>query len=386
MKKKALITGITGQDGAYLAEFLLKKGYEVHGIKRRTSMFNTDRIDHLYQDPHVEERNFILHHGDMTDSSSLVHIMAKVRPDELYNLAAQSHVAVSFEEPEYTADSDGLGTLRLLEAIRILGLTDKTKFYQASTSELYGKVREVPQTEKTPFYPRSPYAVAKLYSYWIVVNYREAYNIFACNGILFNHESPVRGETFVTRKITRALARIVLGLKECTYLGNLNAKRDWGHARDYVEMQWLMLQQDKPDDFVIASGVQHSVREFVEQAAGELGITLCWEGEGVDEIGIVDSFDDRQSSSALYDDSGERLKIKGPKEGDVIIRIDPRYFRPTEVESLLGDPSKAKNELGWEPKISFEELVKEMVLADMEVAKRDELVEKHGFKSFNYHE
>ncbi len=386
MKKKALITGITGQDGAYLAEFLLKKGYEVHGIKRRTSMFNTDRIDHLYQDPHVEERNFILHHGDMTDSSSLVHIMAKVRPDELYNLAAQSHVAVSFEEPEYTADSDGLGTLRLLEAIRILGLSDKTKFYQASTSELYGKVREVPQTEKTPFYPRSPYAVAKLYSYWIVVNYREAYNIFACNGILFNHESPVRGETFVTRKITRALARIVLGLKECTYLGNLNAKRDWGHARDYVEMQWLMLQQDKPDDFVIASGVQHSVREFIEQAAGELGITLCWEGEGVDEIGIVDSFEDRQSSSALYDDSGERLKIKGPKEGDVIIRIDPRYFRPTEVESLLGDPSKAKNELGWEPKISFEELVKEMVLADMEIAKRDELVEKHGFKSFNYHE
>jgi GDPmannose 4,6-dehydratase len=386
MKKKALITGITGQDGAYLAEFLLKKGYEVHGIKRRTSMFNTDRIDHLYQDPHVKERNFILHHGDMTDSSSLVHIMAKVRPDELYNLAAQSHVAVSFEEPEYTADSDGLGTLRLLEAIRILGLDDKTKFYQASTSELYGKVREVPQTEKTPFYPRSPYAVAKLYSYWIVVNYREAYNIFACNGILFNHESPVRGETFVTRKITRALARIVLGLKECTYLGNLNAKRDWGHARDYVEMQWLMLQQDKPDDFVIASGVQHSVREFVERAAGELGITLCWEGEGVDEIGIVDSFDARQSSSALYDDSGERLKIKGPKEGDVIIRIDPRYFRPTEVESLLGDPSKAKNELGWEPKISFEELVKEMVLADMEVAKRDELVEKHGFKSFNYHE
>jgi GDPmannose 4,6-dehydratase len=386
MKKKALITGITGQDGAYLAEFLLKKGYEVHGIKRRTSMFNTDRIDHLYQDPHVKERNFILHHGDMTDSSSLVHIMAKVRPDELYNLAAQSHVAVSFEEPEYTADSDGLGTLRLLEAIRILGLTDKTKFYQASTSELYGKVREVPQTEKTPFYPRSPYAVAKLYSYWIVVNYREAYNIFACNGILFNHESPVRGETFVTRKITRALARIVLGLKECTYLGNLNAKRDWGHARDYVEMQWLMLQQDKPDDFVIASGVQHSVREFVEQAARELGITLCWEGEGVDEIGIVDSFDDRQSSSAFYDDRGERLKIKGPKEGDVIIRIDPRYFRPTEVESLLGDPSKAKSELGWEPKMSFEELVKEMVLADMEEAKRDKLVEKHGFKSFNYHE
>jgi GDPmannose 4,6-dehydratase len=376
MKKKALITGITGQDGAYLAEFLLKKGYEVHGIKRRTSMFNTDRIDHLYQDPHVQERNFILHHGDMTDSSSLVHIMAKVRPDELYNLAAQSHVAVSFEEPEYTADSDGLGTLRLLEAIRILGLTDKTKFYQASTSELYGKVQEMPQTEKTPFYPRSPYAVAKLYSYWIVVNYREAYNIFACNGILFNHESPVRGETFVTRKITRALARIVLGLQEATYLGNLNAKRDWGHARDYVEMQWLMLQQEKPDDFVIASGVQHSVREFVAQAAGELGIRLCWQGEGLDEIGIVDSFEDK----------GERLKVKGPKEGQVLVRVDPRYFRPTEVESLLGDASKAKRELGWEPKISFEELVREMVLADLEVAKRDALVEKHGFRSFNYHE
>jgi GDPmannose 4,6-dehydratase len=377
MKKKALITGITGQDGAYLAEFLLDKGYEVHGIKRRTSMFNTERIDHLYQDPHVTERNFILHHGDMTDSSSLVHIMAKVRPDELYNLAAQSHVAVSFEEPEYTADSDGLGTLRLLEAIRILGLTDKTKFYQASTSELYGKVQEVPQTEKTPFYPRSPYAVAKLYSYWIVVNYREAYNIFACNGILFNHESPVRGETFVTRKITRALARIALGLQECTYLGNLNARRDWGHARDYVEMQWLMLQQDKPDDFVIASGAQHSVREFVERASAELGIHLRWEGEGVDEIGIVDSIRYKGTES-------QRHKVL--KEGQVIIRVDPRYFRPTEVESLLGDASKAKRELGWEPKISFGELVREMVLADLEVAKRDTLVEKHGFKSFNYHE
>ena len=377
MKKKALITGITGQDGAYLAEFLLAKGYEVHGIKRRTSMFNTDRIDHLYQDPHIKERNFILHHGDMTDSSSLVHIMSRVRPDELYNLAAQSHVAVSFEEPEYTADSDGLGTLRLLEAIRILGLNDKTKFYQASTSELYGKVQEVPQTEKTPFYPRSPYAVAKLYSYWIVVNYREAYNIFACNGILFNHESPVRGETFVTRKITRALARIFLGLQQCTYLGNLNARRDWGHARDYVEMQWLMLQQDKPDDFVIASGVQHSVREFVDQAAAELGIRLQWEGEGVDEIGIVVSISSSQAPSL----SGQKIE-----EGQVIVRVDPRYFRPTEVESLLGDASKAKRELGWEPKISFEALVKEMVLADLEVAKRDALVEKHGFKSFNYHE
>ncbi len=376
MKKKALITGITGQDGAYLAEFLLKKGYEVHGIKRRTSMFNTDRIDHLYQDPHVKERNFILHHGDMTDSSSLVHIMAKVRPDELYNLAAQSHVAVSFEEPEYTADSDGLGTLRLLESIRILGLENKTKFYQASTSELYGKVQEVPQNEKTPFYPRSPYAVAKLYSYWIVVNYREAYNIFACNGILFNHESPVRGETFVTRKITRALARIALGLQECTYLGNLSAKRDWGHARDYVEMQWLMLQQEKPDDYVIASGVQHSVREFVERAAAKLGITLSWEGDGVDEKGVVASLDNKTIEA-------QKCKVQ---EGQIIIRVDQRYFRPTEVESLLGDPSKAKQELGWEPRISFDELVQEMVLTDLEMAKRDALVKKHGFQSFNYHE
>ena len=391
MKKKALITGITGQDGAYLAEFLLKKGYEVHGIKRRTSMFNTDRIDHLYQDPHVEELNFILHHGDMTDSSSLVHIMGKVQPDEIYNLAAQSHVAVSFEEPEYTADSDGLGTLRLLEGIRILGLEDKTKFYQASTSELYGKVQEVPQTEKTPFYPRSPYAVAKLYSYWIVVNYREAYNIFACNGILFNHESPLRGETFVTRKITRALARIVLGLKECTYLGNLDAKRDWGHAKDYVEMQWLMLQQDKPDDFVIASGVQHSVREFVERAAAELGIIMRWEGEGVNEIGIIDSISSSQLAESIWqkkEDSGQPVETSEPKVkvGDVIVRVDPRYFRPTEVESLLGDSSKARKELGWETKISFDELVKEMMLTDMEEAKRDALVKEHGYKSFNYHE
>jgi GDPmannose 4,6-dehydratase len=381
MKKKALITGITGQDGAYLAEFLLKKGYEVHGIKRRTSMFNTDRIDHLYQDPHVDERNFILHHGDMTDSSSLIHILEKVRPDdrpdELYNLAAQSHVAVSFEEPEYTADSDGLGVLRLLEAIRILRLTDTTKFYQASTSELYGLVQEVPQTEKTPFYPRSPYAVAKLYSYWIVVNYREAYNIFACNGILFNHESPVRGETFVTRKITRALARIVLGLQDCMHLGNMDARRDWGHAKDYVEMQWLMLQQDTPQDYVIASGVQHSVRDFVGRAAGELGITLRWEGEGVDEVGIIDSISDSQ----LTEVNGKKVQ-----EGDIIVRVDPRYFRPTEVETLLGDASKAKKELGWEPKITFEEMVKEMVLADLELAKRDALVQEHGFKSFNYYE
>jgi GDPmannose 4,6-dehydratase len=377
MKKKALITGITGQDGAYLAEFLLKKGYEVHGIKRRTSMFNTDRIDHLYQDPHVDERNFILHHGDMTDSSSLIHILEKVRPDELYNLAAQSHVAVSFEEPEYTADSDGLGVLRLLEAIRILRLTDTTKFYQASTSELYGLVQEVPQTEKTPFYPRSPYAVAKLYSYWIVVNYREAYNIFACNGILFNHESPVRGETFVTRKITRALARIVLGLQDCMHLGNMDARRDWGHAKDYVEMQWLMLQQDTPQDYVIASGVQHSVRDFVGRAAGELGITLRWEGEGVDEVGIIDSISDSQ----LTEVNGKKVQ-----EGAIIVRVDPRYFRPTEVETLLGDASKAEKELGWEPKITFEEMVKEMVLADLELAKRDALVQEHGFKSFNYYE
>jgi GDPmannose 4,6-dehydratase len=375
MKKKALITGITGQDGAYLAEFLLKKGYEVHGVKRRTSMFNTDRIDHLYQDPHEKERNFILHHGDMTDSSSLTHIIEKVQPDELYNLAAQSHVAVSFEEPEYTANSDALGTLRLLEAIRILGLTDKTKFYQASTSELYGMVQEVPQTEKTPFYPRSPYAVAKLYSYWIVVNYREAYNIYACNGILFNHESPVRGETFVTRKITRALARIVLGLQDCLYLGNLNAKRDWGHARDYIEMQWLMLQQDKPEDFVIASGEQHSVRDFVGRAAAELGITIRWDNEGIDEVGVVE---------AVSSDSSLLTPHTSP--GQVIVRVDPRYFRPTEVESLLGDASKAKNELGWVPRISFDEMVKEMVEADLEEAKRDELVQRHGFRSFNYHE
>jgi len=376
MSKKALITGVTGQDGAYLAEFLLKKGYEVHGLKRRTSLFNTDRIDHLYQDPHVENRKFILHHGDMTDSSSLVRIIQKVQPDELYNLAAQSHVAVSFEEPEYTADSDGLGTLRLLEAIRILGLTAKTRFYQASTSELYGLVRETPQTEKTPFYPRSPYAVAKLYSYWIVINYREAYKMFACNGILFNHESPVRGETFVTRKITRALSRISLGLQDCLYLGNLNAKRDWGHARDYVEMQWLMLQQEQPDDYVIASGHQHSVREFVELAARELGIVLRWQGEGVETIGIVDRIDLPAGTPV----------VPGLKPGRVIVRVDPRYFRPTEVETLLGDASKAKRELGWEPKISFPELVREMVAKDLESAKRDELCKNHGFSTFDYNE
>ena len=362
MKKRALITGITGQDGAYLAEFLLSKGYEVHGVKRRTSMFNTARIDHLYQDPHSKDIKFVLHHGDLTDSSSLVHIIEKVQPDEIYNLAAQSHVAVSFEEPEYTANSDALGTLRILEAIRILGLTDKTRFYQASTSELYGKVQETPQTETTPFYPRSPYAVAKLYSYWITVNYREAYGMYACNGILFNHESPIRGETFVTRKITRGLARIKLGLQDCLYLGNLNAKRDWGHARDYVEMQWLMLQQDEPEDFVIASGKQHSVREFVECAAKELDISIRWEGEGVEEKGI-----DRAT-------------------GKAIIAVDPRYFRPTEVETLLGDATKAREKLGWETRISFAELVKEMAVSDLNEAKRDQLCQKSGFQTFHYHE
>ena len=371
--KKALITGITGQDGAYLAELLLAKGYEVHGIKRRASLFNTARIDHLYQDPHEGRRKFILHHGDLTDSSSLIHIIEKVRPDEIYNLAAQSHVAVSFEEPEYTANSDALGTLRLLEAIRILGLTQTTRFYQASTSELYGKVQEIPQTEKTPFYPRSPYAVAKMYAYWIVVNYREAYGIYACNGILFNHESPLRGETFVTRKITRALARIYLGFQDCLYLGNMNAKRDWGHARDYVEIQWLMLQQQAPDDFVIASGEQHSVRDFVNAAAAELGMTLHWQGEGTDEKGIVASL------PPYY--KGERLKV-----GSEVVRVDPRYFRPTEVETLLGDPSKAKEKLGWVPKTTFSELVAEMMRSDLEEAKRDELCRNEGYVVLNHHE
>ena len=362
MKKRALITGVTGQDGAYLAEFLLGKGYEVHGIKRRTSLFNTDRIDHLYQDPHEPNRRLILHHGDMTDSSSLIHIVQKVQPDEIYNLAAQSHVGVSFEEPEYTADSDALGTLRMLEAIRILGLEKKTRFYQASTSELYGMVREVPQTESTPFYPRSPYAVAKLYAYWITVNYREAYGIYACNGILFNHESPVRGETFVTRKITRALTRIKLGLQDCLYLGNLDAKRDWGHARDYVEVQWLILQQAQAEDFVIATGEQHSVRDFVEGAAQALGMRIRWEGKGVNEVGVEAS------------------------RGKPIVRVDPHYFRPTEVESLLGDATKARNKLGWFPKISFSQLVAEMVREDLKSAERDELIKRHGFAAYDYHE
>lgn len=361
LAKRALITGITGQDGAYLAEFLLKKGYEVHGIKRRASLFNTDRIDHLYQDPHVDNRQLILHHGDLTDSTNLIRIIQQVQPDEVYNLAAMSHVAVSFETPEYTANADGIGTLRVLEAIRILGLEKKTRFYQASTSELYGLVQETPQKETTPFYPRSPYAVAKLYAYWIAVNYREAYGIYACNGILFNHESPLRGETFVTRKITRALARIKLGLQDTLYLGNIDAKRDWGHARDYVEAQWLILQQEQPEDFVIATGVQYSVREFVDAAAAELGIKVEWRGVGVDEKG--------------YD-----------SEGKLIVAVDPRYFRPTEVETLLGDPSKAKQKLGWSPKTTFHELVTEMVREDLKSAERDELVKKHGFSAYDYHE
>ena len=370
--KKALITGVTGQDGAYLAEFLLNKGYEVHGIKRRTSLFNTNRIDHLYQGPHEEHRRFFLHHGDMTDSSSLVHILQKVQPDEVYNLAAQSHVAVSFEEPEYTANSDALGALRILEAIRTIGLTEKTRYYQASTSELFGKVLEVPQTEKTPFYPRSPYAVAKMYAYWITVNYREAYGIYACNGILFNHESPVRGETFVTRKITRALSQIALGLKDCLHLVNLDAKRDWGHAKDYVEMQWLMLQQETPEDFVIATGKQYSVRDFVNAAAAELGITLKWQGTGVEEQGIIEQV--QQLENKEYDVTAH------VKPGDVIVQIDPRYFRPTEVETLLGDATKAKEKLGWVPQISFAELVSEMVKHDMDEARRDALCQHEGFR------
>lgn len=369
--KVALITGITGQDGAYLTELLLSKGYIVHGIKRRSSLFNTDRIDHLYQDPHVSDRNLVLHYGDLTDSTNLIRIIQQVQPDEIYNLAAMSHVAVSFDTPEYTANADGIGTLRILEAIRILGLEKKTRFYQASTSELYGLVQEIPQKETTPFYPRSPYAVAKMYAYWITVNYREAYGMYACNGVLFNHESPIRGETFVTRKITRAIARIALGLQDCLHLGNMSALRDWGHARDYVEMQWLMLQQENAEDFVIATGVQYSVRQFVEFAAAELGVTLRFEGEGVDEVGIVAAV------------SGDKAHCK---VGDVIVRVDPRYFRPTEVETLLGDPTKAKEKLGWVPKTSLQELVSEMVASDYTAAKRDSLVKLAGFQAYDYHE
>lgn len=364
-RKVALITGVTGQDGSYLAEFLLEKGYEVHGIKRRSSQFNTQRVDHIYQDPHIDNVRFKLHYGDLTDTSNLTRLLAEIRPDEVYNLGAQSHVAVSFEAPEYTADVDAIGTLRLLEAIRFLDLENKTRFYQASTSELYGLVQEIPQKETTPFYPRSPYAVAKLYAYWITVNYREAYGIYACNGILFNHESPRRGETFVTRKITRGLANIAQGLEDCLYLGNMDALRDWGHAKDYVRMQWLMLQQEQPEDFVIATGVQFSVRQFVQWSAEHLGITLRFEGSGVDEVGIVES---------ISGDSAPALKV-----GDVIVRVDKRYFRPSEVETLLGDPSKAKQKLGWTPEITVQEMCAEMVAEDLQAAKRTALLKANGY-------
>ena len=364
-RKVALITGITGQDGSYLAEFLLDKGYEVHGIKRRASLFNTQRVDHLYQDPHIDHRDFYLHYGDLTDSTNLIRLVQQTQPDEIYNLGAQSHVAVSFELPEYTADVDALGALRLLEAIRILGLTKKTKYYQASTSELYGLVQEIPQRETTPFYPRSPYAVAKLYAYWITINYREAYNLYACNGILFNHESPRRGETFVTRKITRGLAHIALGLEPCLYLGNLSALRDWGHTKDYVRMQWMMLQQEMPEDYVIATGVQCSVRDFIQKAAKQLGISLSFEGEGDQEIGVV---------SGVHADRAPALKL-----GDVIVRVDPRYYRPTEVETLLGDPSKAKRKLGWSPEISLDSMIEEMVSHDLDRARQTALLKQFGY-------
>ncbi len=369
MARTALITGVTGQDGAYLAEFLIGKGYQVHGIKRRTSLFNTDRVDHLFHEMHERGLPFHLHHGDMTDSSSLLRVVGEVRPDEVYNLAAQSHVQVSFEEPEYTANADAIGTLRLLEAIRILGLGEKTRFYQASTSELYGKVVETPQSETTPFHPRSPYGVAKLYAHWITVNYREAYGFFACNGILFNHESPIRGETFVTRKVTRALAHIVLGMQACLYLGNLNARRDWGHSRDYVEAQWLMLQQAEPRDYVIATGEQHSVREFVALAAESLGIGIAWSGEGLDEVGTVASLDQRAAETPL-------------KVGQVIVRVDPVYFRPAEVETLLGDAARARRDLGWKPKVSFGELVNEMTTADLVLAQREKSSLGRGLKVY----
>ena len=393
--KKALITGITGQDGAYLARFLLAKGYEVHGVKRRSSFFNTQRIDDIYQGVHVKDKRFFLHYGDLTDSTNIIRLVQKIQPDEIYNLGAQSHVQVSFEAPEYTSDVDGLGTLRILEAVRLLGFAQKTRIYQASTSELYGLVQEVPQKETTPFYPRSPYACAKLYAYWITVNYREAYGMYACNGILFNHESPLRGETFVTRKITRSLPRIVLGLDDCLYMGNLNAMRDWGHAKDYVEMMWLMLQQDKPEDFVIATGEQHSVREFIDTAAASLGLTLSWQGKGVAEAGAVVDFDERplielmerQAAEekttireAFFADILARVKNNPAlRPGSIIVRVDPRYFRLTEVEALLGDPTKARKKLGWRPRTTFAELVREMVEADFADAQRDSLCLRAGF-------
>ena len=394
--KTALITGITGQDGAYLAQYLLGKGYEVHGIKRRSSSFNTARVDDLYRDPHEEDVRFFMHYGDLTDATNLIRIVQEVQADEIYNLAAQSHVKVSFETAEYTANADALGTLRLLEAVRILNMTDRVRFYQASTSELYGKVQQVPQTEKTPFYPRSPYAAAKLYAYWICVNYREAYNMFACNGILFNHESPIRGETFVTRKITRAVARMGLGLQRKLFLGNLDAKRDWGHAEDFVRAMWLILQQGRPDDYVVATGESHSVREFVDLAFSEIGVEIRWEGEGVDEIGVVRSYERRETrdpgeilplKKGEFHGAGE-LRVKPDdghiKEGDVLVEVDARYFRPTEVEFLLGDASKAKKELGWEPRISFEEMVSLMVKADLEEASRDQFCKESGFRVLNF--
>jgi len=388
MPKTALITGVTGQDGAYLAELLLTKGYIVHGIKRRASLFNTDRIDHLYQDPHIPNRNFVLHYGDLTDPTNLIRIIQEVQPDEIYNLAAQSHVKVSFESPEYTADTDALGTLRLLEAIRILGLERKTRFYQASTSELYGLVQETPQSETTPFYPRSPYACAKLYAYWITVNYRESYGLYACNGILFNHESPLRGETFVTRKITRAIARIVCGLQDKLYLGNLSALRDWGHARDYVEAMWRMLQQERPEDYVIATGEQYSVRQFVNEAAASLGISIAWHGEGVNEIGSVDAID--TATCTKVNDRMRQLIADHPgivlKPGTPIVAVDPEYFRPAEVETLLGDPRKARTRLGWKPQTSFAELVREMTMADLDAALRDAMCENAGFRTCAYNE
>jgi GDPmannose 4,6-dehydratase len=365
-QKVALITGVTGQDGSYLTEFLLEKGYIVHGIKRRASLFNTNRVDHLYQDPHIDHRNFVLHYGDLSDSSNLTRIIQQTQPDEIYNLGAQSHVAVSFESPEYTADVDGIGALRILEAIRILGLEKKTRFYQASTSELYGLVQEIPQKETTPFYPRSPYAVAKLYAYWITVNYREAHGIYACNGILFNHESPRRGETFVTRKITRGLANIAQGIEKCLYMGNMDALRDWGHAKDYVRMQWMMLQQEKPEDFVIATGIQYSVRDFISKSAAELGVQLEFKGQGVDEIAVVTSIKGNDAP--------------GLKNGDIIVKVDPHYFRPTEVETLLGDPTNAKNKLGWVPEITLDEMIKEMVSYDLVQAKQHALLKKHGYE------
>ena len=379
--KTALITGITGQDGAYLAEFLLNRGYTVHGIKRRSSSFNTGRVDHLYKDPHEEDVNFFMHYGDLTDATNLIRIIQEVHPDEIYNLAAQSHVLVSFETPEYTANSDALGALRILEAIRILGMENKTRFYQASSSEIYGKVREIPQTETTPFYPRSPYGAAKVYAYWITINYREAYNIFACNGILFNHESPIRGETFVTRKITRAVARIKLGLQNSLYLGNLDSKRDWGYAKDFVQAMWLMLQQEEPEDYVIATGKNHSVREFVEKAFHEIGIEIEWKGEGINEIGLIASIDE---SAVKVDNSLRSAQGAMPRAGSVIVRVDPRYFRPTEVDILLGDPSKAKAKLGWEARVSFDELVKIMVEEDIKEAQKDHLCNTAGFQSYNH--